>query len=274
MKRILRNKQAVAGLVIIFIVSLTAIIAPYIVPNDPYTQNIYNRYEAPQGFGGEYILGTDNLGRCVLSRIIMGTRASLYVGVVAVSISLVIGVILGLLAGYVGGKIDELIMRFMDLILAFPAILLAIFIVAVLGPSLFNAMLAIAIVRIPQLARVTRSQVLALKEEDFVLAARSLGASHVRILVKHILINSFAPLLVIISLGMGLAIVTEAALSFLGLGTQPPTISWGRMLATARAALRTAPHVATYAGIAIVFTTLGFNLLGDGLRDVFDPRLK
>ncbi len=274
MKRVLKNKQALAGLILIFIVSLTAIFAQQLAPNDPYRQNIYNRYESPQGLGGEFILGTDNLGRCVLSRIIMGTRASLYVGLVAVSISFVTGVILGLIAGYVGGRIDEIIMRLMDLILAFPAILLAIFIVAVLGPSLFNAMLAIAIVRVPQLARVTRGQVLALKEEDFVLAAKALGAGHLRILFKHILINSFAPLLVIISLGMGLAIVTEAALSFLGLGTQPPDISWGRMLSTARAALRTAPHVATYTGIAIVLTTLGFNLLGDGLRDVFDPRLK
>lgn len=274
MKRILRNKQAVAGIIIILFVSLTAIFASFIVPNDPYEQNIFNRYESPQGLGGEYILGTDNLGRCVLSRIIMGTRASLYVGLVAVSISFVVGVILGLLAGYIGGTIDELIMRLMDLILSFPAILLAIFIVAVLGPSLFNAMLAIAIVRVPQLARVTRGQVLSLKEEDFVLSAKALGAGSIRILFKHILINSFAPLLVIISLGMGLAIVTEAALSFLGLGSQPPTISWGRMLSAARAALRTAPHVATYTGMAIVVTTLGFNLLGDGLRDVFDPRLK
>lgn len=274
MKRILKNKQAVAGIIIILFVSLTALFANFLVPNDPYRQNIFNRYENPQGIGGEYILGTDNLGRCVFSRIIMGTRASLYVGLVAVSISLTIGVILGLMAGYIGGRIDEVIMRLMDLILAFPAILLAIFIVAVLGPSLFNAMLAIAIVRIPQLARVTRSQVLALKEEDFVMAARALGAGHLRIIFRHILINSFAPLLVIISLGMGLAIVTEAALSFLGLGTQPPDISWGRMLSVARDAIRTAPHVATYTGIAIVITTLGFNLLGDGLRDVFDPRLK
>ena len=274
MKRILKNKQAVAGIIIILFVSLTALFANFLVPNDPYRQNIFNRYENPQGIGGEYILGTDNLGRCVFSRIIMGTRASRYVGLVAVSISLTIGVILGLMAGYIGGRIDEVIMRLMDLILAFPAILLAIFIVAVLGPSLFNAMLAIAIVRIPQLARVTRSQVLALKEEDFVMAARALGAGHLRIIFRHILINSFAPLLVIISLGMGLAIVTEAALSFLGLGTQPPDISWGRMLSVARDAIRTAPHVATYTGIAIVITTLGFNLLGDGLRDVFDPRLK
>lgn len=274
MKRLIRNKQATIGTLVIGILFLTAIFAPYLAPQDPYRQNIYNRYQAPQGFGGEYILGTDNLGRDVFSRIIMGTRVSLMVGFIAVGLSFILGIVLGAIAGYVGGFLDEIIMRFMDLILSFPAILLAIFIVSVLGPGMVNAMFAIAVVRIPAMARVTRSQVLSLKEEEFVEAAFALGASHITILFKHILYNGFAPMMVIATMGMGTAIVTEASLSFLGLGAQPPIISWGRMLSMGREALRTAPHVTTYSGLAIVFTVLGFNLLGDGLRDIFDPKFK
>ena len=204
----------------------------------------------------------------------MGTRLSLTVGLIATGISLIIGVILGSVAGYMGGWADNLIMRFMDLILAFPGVLLAIAIVATLGPGMVNTMIAIAIVRIPAMARVTRSQVLALKEEEFVEAAHAIGCGHMRILFRHILINGFAPIVVLATLGMGTAIVTEASLSFLGLGAQPPAISWGRMLSVGRQALRNAPHVTLYPGLAIVVTVLGFNLLGDGMRDILDPRLK
>lgn len=274
MKKILKNKQATVGLIIIGLLCLTALFAPYLTPHDPYRQNIYNRYQNPEGFGGEYILGTDNLGRDLFSRIVMGARISLLIGFIAVGISLVIGVVLGSLAGYFGGLLDEIIMRLMDLLLAFPAILLAIFIVAVLGPGMLNAMFAIAIVRIPSMARVTRAMVLGLKEEEFIEAARALGNSHFAILFKHILLNGFAPMMVIATLGMGTAIVAEAALSFLGLGAQPPTISWGRMLSMGRQAIRHAPHVTTFSGLAIVITVLGFNLLGDGLRDIFDPKFK
>lgn len=274
MKKIFRNKQATAGMIIIGLLCITAVFAPYLVPEDPYRQNIYNRYQQPEGFLGGHFLGTDNLGRDLFSRIIMGARVSLLIGFIAVGISLIIGVFLGALAGYFGGFLDELIMRFMDLILAFPAILLAIFIVSVLGPGMANAMFAIAVVRIPSMARVTRAMVLSLKEEEFVEAARALGNSHLKILFKHILYNGFAPMMVIATLGMGTAIVSEAALSFLGLGAQPPTISWGRMLSMGRQAIRHAPHVTTYSGLAIVITVLGFNLLGDGLRDIFDPKLK
>lgn len=273
MKTLLKNKQALVGIILIGLMIIIAILAPRIVPQDPYAQNLFNRYQAPEGIGGEHILGTDNLGRDVFSRLVMGARVSLLVGFIAVGISLLIGLILGAIAGYVGGLLDEVIMRLMDVILAFPAILLAIFIVAVLGPGMVNAMFAIAIVRIPSMARITRGQVLGLKEEEFVEAARAIGATNFSILFKHILVNGFAPMMVIATLGMGTAIVTEAGLSFLGLGAQPPMISWGRMLASGRAALRSAPHVTTWSGIAIVLSVLGFNLLGDGLRDIFDPKL-
>ncbi|NLJ80918.1 MAG: ABC transporter permease, partial [Firmicutes bacterium] len=220
------------------------------------------------------ILGTDDMGRDVLSRIIVGSRVSLFVAAVATGVSLLLGVILGSIAGYAGGVVDAVIMRLMDLILAFPSILLAIAIVASLGPGVANAMFAIAIVRIPAMTRVTRSMVLGLKEEEFVLAGKALGLSDGRILFKHILVNCFAPILVIASLNMGTAIVVEATLSFLGLGAQPPVISWGRMLALGRDTIRTAPYITLFPGLAIVITVLGFNLLGDGLRDVSDPQLR
>ena len=221
-----------------------------------------------------YALGADELGRDVLSRLIDGARVSLIVGLVATGISLIFGVILGAIAGYVGGQVDNVIMRIMDVLLAMPGILLAIAIVAALGPSIVNAMIAIAIVRIPIMARVVRSDVLSLREKEFVEAARALGQNHLVMLFRHILINAWAPALVLATLGMGTAIVAEASLSFLGLGTQPPQISWGRMLSVGREAIRAAPHVTLYPGIAITITVLGFSLLGDGLRDVFDRRIK
>lgn len=273
-RKLWQNKSALFGLIVIGVLLFTAIFAPLLVPKDPVHQNIFMRYKAPEGLGGEYVLGTDELGRDVLSRIIMGTRLSLMVGLIATSISGVFGVVLGAIAGYVGGRTDNVIMRFMDVILALPGILLAIAIVATLGPNIVNTMVAIAIVRIPSMARVVRSQVLALKEEEFVQAARALGGSHAKILFKHILTNAWAPALVLATLGMGTAIVTEASLSFLGLGAQPPAISWGRMLSIGREAIRVAPHVTLYPGLAIAITVLGFNLLGDGLRDIFDPRTR
>lgn len=276
MKKIIKNRSALVGLIVIGLLVLTAIFADYIVPNDPYEMDIWENYAPPQWFGEDstYILGTDDMGRCVLSRVIMGTRISLLVALSSTVFSLVFGVIFGAIAAYVGGKTDAIIMRIMDLILSFPAILLAIAIVAALGPHVINAMMAIAVVRIPAMARVTRSMVLSLKEEDYIMAAKALGFSHTRILFKHILMNCFAPILVVATLNMGTAIVVEATLSFLGLGAQPPLVSWGRMLSMGREAIRAAPHLTLYPGLAIVFTVLGFNLLGDGLRDVFDPQLK
>lgn len=279
-RKLLRNKSIVFGASIIFLLVVVAIFAPWLTPMDPYQQDIWERYTAPQGlftddgFNTQYILGADELGRDLLSRMIMGTRISLMVGLIATGISLIAGIVLGAIAGYVGGWVDNVIMRVMDVLLALPGILLAIAIVAALGPNIVNAMIAIAIVRIPAMARIVRSDVLGLKEEEFVEAARALGISHLRILFKHILMNAWAPALVLATLGMGTAIVAEAALSFLGLGTQPPQISWGRMLSVGREAIRTAPHVTLYPGLAITVTVLGFSLLGDGLRDFFDTRLR
>jgi ABC-type dipeptide/oligopeptide/nickel transport system permease subunit len=280
LRRILRNKSIMIGAFIIALLVIIAIIGPWITPMDPLAQDIWERYSAPRGLwvDGElnttYILGADELGRDLLSRLIVGARVSLIVGLVATSISLLFGVILGAVAGYVGGLVDDVIMRVMDVLLALPGILLAIAIVAALGPNIVNAMIAIAVVRIPTMARVVRSDVLAVKTEEFVEAAKALGQHHIIVLFKHILINAWAPALVLATLGMGTAIVAEAALSFLGLGTQPPQVSWGRMLSVGREAIRSAPHVTLYPGLAITIVVLGFSLLGDGLRDVFDRRLK
>jgi peptide/nickel transport system permease protein len=277
---VLRNKNVVAGSFIIALLLVVAAVGPWITPMDPYRQDIWERYAAPRGlfvegaWNTQFVLGADELGRDLLSRLILGARVSLMVGFIATSISLLFGVVLGAISGYVGGWVDDVIMRIMDVLLALPGILLAIAIVAALGPNIVNAMLAIAVVRIPQIARVVRSDVLALREEEFVEAAKALGQSHLVVLFKHILMNAWAPTLVLATLGMGTAIVAEAALSFLGLGAQPPQISWGRMLSVGREAIRSAPHVTLYPGIAITIVVLGFSLLGDGLRDVFDRRLK
>jgi peptide/nickel transport system permease protein len=280
LRKLLRNVNVVVGASVIGLLLIVAAIGPWITPMDPYAQNIWERYAAPRGFvvdgklNFEYALGADELGRDLLSRLIIGARVSLMVGFIATTISLLFGVVLGAISGYVGGWIDDLIMRIMDVILALPGILLAIAIVAALGPNIVNAMLAIAVVRIPQIARVVRSDVLALREEEFVEAVKALGQNHAVVLFKHILMNAWAPTLVLATLGMGTAIVTEASLSFLGLGAQPPQISWGRMLTIGREAIRSAPHVSLYPGLAITVVVLGFSLLGDGLRDVFDRRLK
>ncbi len=280
LRKLLRNKNVVTGSIIISLLLIIAAIGPWITPMDPYQQDIWERYAAPRGLfvegqlNTQYILGADELGRDLLSRLILGARVSLMVGFIATGISLLFGVVLGAISGYVGGWVDNAIMRLMDVILALPGILLAIAIVAALGPNIVNAMVAIAVVRIPVIARVVRSDVLAVREEEFIEAVKALGQNHVVILFKHILMNAWAPTLVIATLGMGTAIVAEAALSFLGLGAQPPQISWGRMLSVGREAIRSAPHVTLYPGLAITIVVLGFSLLGDGLRDVFDRRLQ
>lgn len=270
-RRLLQSKIGIAGLAIIIFLILVAVFASVLAPYDPFKQNIITRYKAPSS---DHLLGTDEMGRDILSRIIYGSRISLQVGLVSVALALIFGVSFGLLAGYYGGKLDMLIMRFMDIMLAFPSILLAIGIVAILGPQLKNAMLAIGIINVPRFARIVRSSVISIKESEYISAARALGANDFRIIFKHLLPNAMAPLIVQTTLSIATAILEAAALSFLGLGAQPPSPEWGAMLSDARASLQKAPWVATFPGLAIIFGVLGFNLLGDGLRDALDPKMK
>ncbi len=270
-KRLIRKKAAMVGLGIVILVAISALFAPQLVPNDPFDQRLAISNQPP---GGEFPLGTDHLGRCVLSRLMYGSRISMQVGVLSISFRALIGIPLGLIAGYVGGRTDSLIMRVADTFIAFPGILLAISIMAVFGPGLNNVILALSLVGWPQYARLVRAEVLALREKEFVEAGRALGASSQRIMTRYLLPNMASTLIVYTTLGLSAPIVSEASLSFLGLGIQLPTISWGSMLAEGRRFLRVAPWTTTYTGLAITITVLGFNLFGDGLRDALDPRLK
>jgi peptide/nickel transport system permease protein len=265
-----KNPVSDVGLFIILIVILTAAAAAWVAPYDPIDQP-FKRLQPPSATN---LLGTDEFGRDVLSRIIYGSRVSLYVGLVAVGISLASGLVLGLVAGYFGGAVDSVIMRLMDILFAFPFIVLAIVICGVLGPSLTNAMIAIGIVYAPRFAAIVRAPILAVKQEDYVLACHSVGVPNTRIMALHILPNIVSPLIVQTTLAISTAILNEAALSFLGLGAQPPMASWGSMLQTGRTYMVRAPWVAIFPGLAIVVTVLGFNLFGDGLRDMLDPRLR
>lgn len=265
------NSLAKTGLVVISIYLLVAFLGPYFVPFDPYRMDLPNTLQAPSL---THLFGTDELGRDIFSRLVIGAGISLSVGVTTVMISFVFGTLLGAIAGYFGGMTDAIIMRIIDIKLAFPEILLAIVVVTILGPGLENVVIAVGIQSIPQFARMIRSKVLSVKESDYVLAARGLGAGHLRILFKHILPNCMAPMIVLVSLRIGTAIITASGLSFLGLGAQPPTPEWGAMLATGRNYLRAAPWVSTIPGLAIMAVVFGFNVLGDGLRDAMDPRMK
>lgn len=275
--RLRKNKIAVAGIIIISLFLVMALFSRWIAPHDPLAQSLYDKLKPPvwdDGGSWSYPLGTDDFGRDLLSRIIYGSRISMLVGVTAVSISLFFGTLAGAVAGFYGGKIDNIIMRLMDILLAFPSILLAIVIVAFLGPSLRNAMIAIGVVSIPRYARIVRGSVLEEYSKDYVQAARALGAGDVRLIFVHILPNCLAPLIVQTTLGFASAILEAAALSFLGLGAQPPTPEWGAMLANGRALILRAWWAVTFPGLMILFAVLGFNLLGDGLRDALDPRLR
>lgn len=266
-----KNRFALIGFMIISGLVLIAFFAPFIAPHDPLEQNLDKRLLSPCK---EYFLGTDDLGRCVLSRLIYGARVSLQIGIVVVGITACVGVTLGAVAGYFGGILDEIIMRIVDIVLAFPGIILALAIAGLLGPSLFNVMLALAVVHWTGYARVVRGSILSLKEREFVELARAIGGSNSYILLRHILPNSLAPVIVMATLGMGHVILASAALSFLGLGAQPPMAEWGSMLNNGRVYMRIAPHITTFSGLAIMVTVLAFNFLGDGLRDSLDPSLK
>ncbi|NCD16741.1 MAG: ABC transporter permease [Actinobacteria bacterium] len=267
--RLLRRPVAVASLVVLTIVVLLAILGQAIAPYDSNAVDIPNALQPPSG---AHWFGTDELGRDVLSRVILSARVSMLVSLVSVSIALVAGVLLGLLAGYFGGWLDTVIMRVADVMFAFPVMLLAMAIVAILGPGLTTAMIAIGVVYIPIFARVTRASVLSVRTEPYVRAAVSLGATSSRIIAKHVLPNVTAPIIVQTSLSLAFAILSEAALSFLGLGVQPPDPSWGRMLYDARAFLDQAWWMSVFPGLAVFVTVLSFNLLGDALRDVLDVR--
>ncbi len=269
LQQLKKNKIAIVGLIIIISLVFIAIFAPFIAPHDPIEQNLEKRLLPPCR---EYQMGTDDLGRCLLSRIIYGARVSLQLGVIVVGIITVIGVTLGLISGYYGGIVDEIIMRLVDVVLAFPGIILALAVAGALGPGLFNVMLALAMVGWTGLARVVRGSVLSVKEKEFVESARALGCSDLHIMTRHILPNVMAPVIVLATLDMAFIILAAAGLSFLGLGAQPPTPEWGSMLNNGRAFMRTAPHLTTFPGLAIMVAVLAFNFLGDGLRDALDPR--
>ncbi|CAA9578563.1 MAG: ABC transporter, permease protein 2 (cluster 5, nickel/peptides/opines) [uncultured Truepera sp.] len=254
--------------VIVFFVAL-AVFAPQLAPYDPAATDFLAVRQAPSA---AYPLGTDDVGRDVLSRVIFGARASLMAGVISVVIAMLLGVPLGLVSGFYGGFVDELIMRFTDALLSFPFLILAVALAASLGPSLQNAMIAIGIASAPTFIRLTRGQVLAVKAEEYVQAARALGTGDARIIARHILPNSFTPLLIQATLTIAQAIIAESSLSFLGLGVQPPTPSWGGMLNTAKGFMAQAPWMAVWPGLSIFVTVLAFNLFGDGLRDALDPR--
>jgi len=276
-EKLFKNKTGLAGLIIITLFSAAAVFAPVISPHDPIENALYDQLKAPvweEGGATKNLLGTDDLGRDILSRLIHGARVSLTLGVVSVGLALTLGTLLGALAGYYKGWLDNLIMRFMDIILAFPHILLAIVIVAYLGPGLRNAMMAIGIINIPRFARIVRASVMDEFGKDYVTAARAVGANDRRVIFNAILPNCLAPIIVQASLGFGAAILDAAGLSFLGLGAQPPIPEWGAMIAEGRAMILRAWWVMTFPGIAILLGVLGFNLLGDGLRDALDPRLR
>lgn len=270
--RLLKNGSGLVGLVLIAIFLVSAVFGALgISPFPPNEQHPKDRLQAPNA---TYLLGTDEFGRDVLSRLIRGATNSLRIALLSVTLATLLGTFLGTVAGYLGGRADNSIMRIMDLFFAFPAILLAMAIVAALGTGANNTVLAISIVYMPIFARVARGPVLSVKAMEFVTSARSIGAGDQRILARHILPNITAPLIVQISLALSWSILTEAGLSFLGLGAQPPEPSWGGMLSEARSLLELAPWMSIYPGLAIMLCVLGFNLLGDGLRDVLDPRLR
>lgn len=266
--RLLRHAGGITGLTIVCIVALSAILAGVLAPASPYDMQLLDRLKPPSL---QHPFGTDAFGRDVLSRVLFGGRISLIVGVLAVGFAAIVGSVLGALAGYIGGRVDQAIMRVMDALLAFPAVLLALAIVGTLGAGLFNLALAVAITSVPSFARVSRAATISTKNFEFVQAARALGARNITILGKHIAMNGFGPVLVVATLQVSSAILAAASLSFLGLGIQPPMAEWGSMLAENRGHMQRAPWLVAFPGLAIMLSVMGFNLLGDALRDILDP---
>jgi peptide/nickel transport system permease protein len=270
-QRLVRSRSALIGGAVLLLIVLLALAAPLISPYDPIKTNQRLSLGQPSF---DHLMGTDRFGRDIFSRVLWAGQTSLPIGLVSVAIGVLFGVSVGLLAGYYGGWLDAICMRFVDLLLAFPGILLALAIIAILGGSLTNLMIAVGISSIPDYVRITRGTVLTIKEREFVLAARVIGAGGPSIMLRHVLPNVLAPLIVLATLGMAAAIITGSALSFLGLGIKPPTPEWGNMLAEGREFLQHAPWVAFFPGAAIMLTVLSINLVGDGLRDVLDPRMR
>ena len=266
-----RNRLAVIGFILLLLVVFAAITAPWIAPYDPYEQRLEDKRSTPSA---KYLLGADEFGRDILSRILYGARVALMVGVMAVVVALLIGLVFGTIAGYTGGAVDEIIMRGADIMLAFPYLLLALIIVTALGASAINTTIAVGLWGAPSFVRVVRSSVVSIKDREFITAAKAMGAPVSRIMIRHLVPNFVAPVIVFATLFMARAIMVEAALSFLGLGVQPPEPSWGLMVSSGRNYITIAPHMATMPGIAIMITILAFNLLGDGLRDALDPRMR
>jgi peptide/nickel transport system permease protein len=275
MRKLFTNKLAIVGMLMIGTVILVAFTAPWIASQHPDDYGVFEAF--PRGNKQppsiEHPMGTDVIGRDMLSLIIYGARISLVVGVFAVSLAIILGATLGAIAGFAGGTVDNVIMRIMDIMISFPTILLALVIVVILGPGLFNAMVAVGIVAIPAFARITRASVLGESGKDYVMAARSIGAGSRRVLWRHVMPNTLSPIIVAASLGIATAILDAAALGFLGLGAQPPTPEWGLLLSRNRGYMFTSPWMVFFPGISIMFLVLGFNLLGDGLRDALDPKL-
>ena len=270
-RQLWKSKSAVFGAFIVALVILTAILADLVAPYDPTEMFHQRRLELPSD---AYWMGTDQMGRDVMSRIIHGSRVSLFVGTVSISFALLLGLPLGFAAGYYGGRVDNVIMRIMDIWMSFPIFLLALVIMAILEPSVKNVALALAIVQVPVFARIVRGTTLSVKENDYVEAGRAVALPDVRLILRYILPNCFAPIIVVATVGIGVAIIVEAGLSFLGMGAQPPTPSWGYDLKANLVFIEDNPWIAIFPGLAIFFTVLGLNMFGDGLRDALDPRLK
>jgi len=271
MRQLMKSRRAVVGGIILLVIIFMAVFAPYVTPYDPVRQDIRNRLQPPSR---EHIFGTDHFGRDTFTRVVFGARLSLRVGFLSILIAIVIGCFLGLIAGYYGGMLDNIIMRLMDVLMALPGFLLALAIVAALGPGLENVIIAIGISYIPSFARLMRSSVLTIRELDYVSAAEAIGSSDARIIFRHILPNSLNPIIVMATLSLAGAILSAAGLSFLGMGAQPPTPEWGSMISSARPYLRVSHWSVTIPGLAIFITVLCLNLVGDGLRDALDPRMK